>query len=136
MRTENGMHALRLAAMAETDISFAEYLEGHLAERAWEVSDLAARAGMSPSVIFRYKRGQRPDLKNSRTLAHALGRPLLEVLVVAGLLTPDEAGAHVSTPASPASLSSAELGREVQRRLDQLDQLTGHNTERTPRTGE
>ncbi len=98
-------------------IDFATYIEGHLARRGWEVSDLAARAGLSPSVIHRWRKGYRPNLDNARLVAKALGVPILEVLLAAGQLTPDEAGATVAAPSPIAELTNAELLRELERRL-------------------
>ncbi|MEV5538514.1 helix-turn-helix transcriptional regulator [Saccharopolyspora shandongensis] len=105
--------------MSETPAvqDWAIYMDTQLAERGWEVRDLAAAADLSPSVVFRWKHGFPPNLKNARAAAGALGVPLLEIMVVSGLMTPAEAGATVSVPPGLSDIPDDELVDEMRRRL-------------------
>jgi transcriptional regulator with XRE-family HTH domain len=92
-----------------------------LAARDWSVTDLANSSGLNRSGIQRWKAGTlRPDVDNARRLAEAFGRPLLEVLVAADILTEEEAKLQASIP-DPASLSNQQLLLEVGRRLDGVE---------------
>lgn len=117
------MHAIRLGCMRETDDvqDWATYIDTHLAQRGWEVRELAAAADISPSVVFRWRNGSPPNIKNARAAARALGVPLLEILVVAGIITPDEARASVTAPTGLSGVSDDELVAELQRRLRRAD---------------
>jgi hypothetical protein len=68
-------------------------------------------------VIQRWKSGAlRPDIDNARRLADALGRPLLEVLVAAEIVTEDEV--HLCTnEADPSTLTNEQLLVEIGRRM-------------------
>ncbi|GAA2773061.1 helix-turn-helix transcriptional regulator [Saccharopolyspora taberi] len=109
--------------MRDTDDvqDWATYIADHLGRRGWEVRDLAAAADISPSVVFRWKNGQVPNIKNARAAAKVLGVPLLEILVVAGIITPEEARASVTAPAGLSGVSDDELVAEMHRRLRRTD---------------
>ncbi|MFI0467443.1 helix-turn-helix domain-containing protein [Saccharopolyspora sp. 5N102] len=107
----------------EGDSGFVEYLERHLAERGWTVYDFCEHSGLKPSVVFRWRRGYRPDIGNSRIMAKALGVPLLEVLVKAGRLTAAEACADVRIAPELSEVPTSVLLREVSARLKRLEKL-------------
>jgi transcriptional regulator with XRE-family HTH domain len=94
------------------------WMTDQLAARDWGVTDLANASGLNRSGIQRWKAGTlRPDVDNARRLADAFGRPLLEVLVVADILTEEEAKLRTTT-ADPAALSNEQILVELSRRLD------------------
>ncbi len=103
------------------DSDFVEYLERHLAERGWTVHDFCEHSGLRPSVVFRWRKGYRPDIGNARIMARALGVPLLEVLVKAGRLSADEAGAEVRIAPELDSVPTQVLLREVSARVEVLE---------------
>lgn len=97
---------------------FAAWLNHYLDKRGWTVSDLAKNAGLDRSGIQRWKSGQlRPNLDNARALADVFHRPLLEVLVAAEILTPDEAAEQPTAPPDLTTLSEDQLLAEVRRRM-------------------
>ncbi|TDD85081.1 XRE family transcriptional regulator [Saccharopolyspora karakumensis] len=106
------------------DSDFVEYLERHLAERGWTVHDFCEHSGLRPSVVFRWRKGYRPDIGNARIMARALGVPLLEVLVKAGRLSADEAGAEVRIVPELDSVPTQVLLREVSARVEKLERST------------
>ncbi|WP_461154740.1 helix-turn-helix domain-containing protein [Saccharopolyspora tripterygii] len=110
------------------DSDFVEYLERHLAERGWTVHDFCEHSGLKPSVVFRWRKGYRPDIGNARIMARSLGVPLLEVLVKAGRLSPAEAGAEVRLIPELDSVPTQVLLREVSARVQRLERSaeSGH----------
>ncbi|GLZ34835.1 hypothetical protein Lesp02_70220 [Lentzea sp. NBRC 105346] len=97
--------------------TFGPYLKGHMDRKGWNITQLGLEAGVSQAIISRWISGQTtPSVENLRPVAHAIGRPLLEVVVAAGILTPEEAKAKVVH--SPAgTLSDEQLLAEVERRI-------------------
>lgn len=100
----------------ETTTSFADYLRAELDKRGLTIADVARMTGVSHPVISRWLGGQVPSVENSRLLANAFGRPLLEVLVAAGHLWPDEVQHRVESPIL-ADRTDEELLYEVRRRM-------------------
>ena len=99
--------------------SFGEYLQRQIDHRddLSTVSDLARVTGIPQANLSRWMRGQSmPNAANFRELAEALGRPVLEVIVAAGLVTPEEVGRPLTAPSLDA-LSDDELLRELRHRL-------------------
>lgn len=95
------------------------WLDEQLAAREWGVSDLANHSGLNRSGIQRWKAGtHRPDIDNARILADAFGRPLLELLVAADYLTPEEARQRVAARVDPSVLTNRQLLSEIERRLN------------------
>ncbi|MEU5845952.1 helix-turn-helix domain-containing protein [Saccharopolyspora shandongensis] len=107
---------------------FVEYLERHLAERGWTVHDFCEHSGLKPSVVFRWRKGYRPDIGNARIMAKALGVPLLEVLVKAGRLTAAEANADVRIAPELSEVPVAVLMRELAVRVARLESDEGSRT--------
>lgn len=97
--------------------TFIRWFEQQLDQRGWSVPDLCENSELRPSVVFRWRRGYRPDIGNGRHLAHAFGVPLLEVLVKAGRLTPEEANANVTMNPNLSEVSTAALLHELLRRV-------------------
>jgi len=93
------------------------WLQRHLDERGWTPSDLARHAKINRSIISRWREGAQPEVPTARALAVALGRPLLEVLVAAELITPEEAGVTEVTVVTVAQMSDGELLAELAARL-------------------
>jgi len=93
------------------------WVQRHLDERGWTSSDLARHAKINRSIIGRWRDGAQPEVSTARALAVALGRPLLEVLVAAELLTAEEAGVTGVTVISVAQMSDGELLAELAARL-------------------
>ncbi|GLW91822.1 helix-turn-helix domain-containing protein [Actinokineospora globicatena] len=80
-------------------------------------TDLAKAAGVSQGNVSRYLRGEsRVSVENARLIATAIRRPLLEVLVAADILTPEEAHQQETAPGLD-SLDDRELLQELDRRL-------------------
>lgn len=97
--------------------AFGLYLQGHMTSHDMTATDLANATGVSQSIISRWISGAtKPSVENLRPVASVIGRPLLEVVVAAGILTPDEANAtFVHAPAT--ELSDDQLVAEVARRI-------------------
>ena len=93
------------------------WVQRHLDERGWTGSDLARHAGINRSIIGRWREGAQPEVPTARALAAALGHPLLEVLVAAELITPEEAGVTEVTVVTVAQMSDGELLAELAERL-------------------
>jgi transcriptional regulator with XRE-family HTH domain len=93
------------------------WVQRHLDERGWSQADLGRHAGINRSIIGRWRDGAQPEVSTARALAVTLGRPLLEVLVAAELLTPEEAGATDVRVVSVAQMSDRELLEELAARL-------------------
>lgn len=96
---------------------FVDWLGAQLDQHGWTHGDLARETGLSPSVIHRWRNGVvRPNVENARTLASVFHVPLLEVLIIADVITEDEAR-HVAPSKGPRDLSDEQLIRELKRRL-------------------
>lgn len=67
--------------------------------RGWKAR-LARDLGAYDSHVSRWTSGERiPDIDSCRALARVLGRPILEVLIAAGHIAPEEVG--LSQPPAP-----------------------------------
>lgn len=113
------MHASNMSLMNAIAGDLGTYLRAAIDRHdTWTtVRDLATASGVSESNLGRYIAGKTtPTLDNARALAVALHRPLLEILVAAGLLTPDEARQQVTVP-NLAAMGDDELLDELRARL-------------------
>lgn len=82
-------------------------------------AEIAAAAGVTASTVSRWGSGkQGVDAKAVITFARGYGRPVLEALVAAGLLTPAEAKERPTAAPSIDSLTDEQLLDEIRRRLD------------------
>lgn len=97
--------------------TFIRWFEQQLDQRGWNVPDLCENSELRPSVVFRWRRGYRPDIGNGRLLAQAFNVPLLEVLVKAGRLTADEANASLTMNPNLSEVSTTALLHELLRRV-------------------
>ncbi|PXY20356.1 helix-turn-helix domain-containing protein [Prauserella endophytica] len=103
------------------DQKFPAYLRSQLDRHRWSPADLSRASGLSASLISRWLHGETtPGVENARAVARAITRPLLEVLVAAGQLTPDEAG-QKANHVDLSSLTDDDLLAEVRRRLHSAD---------------
>lgn len=69
---------------------FVAYLNGLLALHRWNGSDLAARIEVDPSVVSKWRRGERvPNPFSCHLIADTFNLPLREVLIQAGHIEPD-----------------------------------------------
>ncbi|MEV0679845.1 helix-turn-helix transcriptional regulator [Actinosynnema sp. NPDC050436] len=103
-------------AEPENTPSWWEYLEENLARRGLTTGDLARGAGVDRSRLTDWKRGGKASLDSARSVAGLFGASPLEVMVAAGLLTPDEAELREARP-DPGRLSDEELIAELRRRM-------------------
>lgn len=83
-------------------------------EALWEAegatpTQWALRHGLSGPQLTRWKSGQTPGIEYFRRIADATGRPILDVLVGAEVLSSDEAGGYEVAPAASASAPISEL---------------------------
>lgn len=101
------------ACMSATD--WTAYLrQAMLAAGYTRNSELAAVAGVGNPALSRWLKGTVPDIENCRKLAEALRVPLLEILVVAGHLTPDEA-AMADRPKAPDVVVVDEIDQMIRK---------------------
>lgn len=105
--------------MSEAEQQWWFYVQRHLDERGWTPSDLSRAAGINRSIIGRWRDGAKPEVTTARALASALDRPVKEVLVASGLLTPDEADVTEVTVLTMGEISDDELVAELAARLRQ-----------------
>ncbi|CCH27965.1 helix-turn-helix transcriptional regulator [Actinosynnema sp. NPDC047251] len=105
------------------------YLEENLASRGLTTGDLARGAGVDRSRLSDWKRGGKASLESARAVASLFGAGPLEVMVAAGLLTPQEAKLREARP-DPARLSDEELVAELRRRMGRrpADRVDPKNT--------
>ncbi len=94
---------------------FGWYLRALMERHGFESdSDLEAASGVSASLISRYQSGEVvPTAQNLRRLAPHLGASMGQLMVEAGLATPEELGmvARASAAATPLDPSLAEAQR-------------------------
>lgn len=125
------MHARTLCYME----SFPDYLQMQLDRKQWTRADLSRASGLDQSLLGRWSRGDvAPAVDSARTFAATIGRPLLEVLVAAGLLTAAEAKQRADVPPDPAVLTDDQLLAEIRRRMASRDgqQLTREQMDADP----
>ncbi|MFF2309180.1 helix-turn-helix domain-containing protein [Streptomyces albidoflavus] len=101
---------------------FGRWLTGRLESLGYNLSGprsggrsaFAARAGISPSTVTRLLRGEMPtDTRILRTLAEAIDVPYPEVLVRAGVLTPDELAAVQRPTAPPGGITPEQAADQL-----------------------
>lgn len=103
----------------EDEAGWQLYLTRWMAQCDLSNADLSRATGIGESNISRWRRGisGAPDVESCRRLAHAIGRPMIEVLVACGHLSPSEAREIVpqTPPQMPPTLARLAV---VQRVLD------------------
>lgn len=86
-------------------------------EKNWDATRLAHAAGYSPSVISRWLSGEHlPSQDKLRATVDALNANIIEAMVAAGFIRPDEVHGPV-TLTDPDLLSDEEVVRQVLRRM-------------------
>jgi transcriptional regulator with XRE-family HTH domain len=110
--------------VAKTPPPFNEWLTKRMG--ATRPAELSRATGIPETNISRWLRGTAvPDLDNCRKLAHGLERPVLEVMVYAGHISPAEASLKELVPPSPiiTQMQTPE-GRVVATLTDRADAQT------------
>lgn len=111
------------------------FIQQALDARGWSGADFQRASGIDRSRLVAWRdSGALPSVDLSRKVAEALGAPLLEVLVAAEILTPEEARSSAASPADPVrSLPSHQLLAEIERRLASAEErLTREQAESNP----
>lgn len=109
---------------------FAAYLDRAIKAVDMSAADLARAMGVSDSVISKWLRGTVPTIENLRLLAPVLRVPPMELFVVAGHVTLEEAGLS-KAPAPPGPPATTEDAIRADPRLTErgkqilLDLLPG-----------
>ncbi|MGW1770671.1 helix-turn-helix domain-containing protein [Streptomyces sp. NPDC002104] len=100
-----------------TPATFAAWLREQLRLRGYPdhggQKKFSTDSGISTPTVSRLLRGEGlPDIRTLGTLAEALRVPLGEILVRAGVLTPDDLAA-ASRPLDPAGITPAQAAAEL-----------------------
>lgn len=85
--------------------------------------DIAVRAGVDQSHLSRWKNGYPPSVPFVIKVAEAYGRNVLEALVAAEIITPEQADLHEVRVTSLDEYSTRELLEEVLRRESRGSEL-------------
>lgn len=97
--------------------SWSDFLRVKMEEKNWDATRLAHAAGYSPSVISRWLSGEHlPSQDKLRATVDALNANIIEAMVAAGFIRPDEVHGPV-TLTDPDLLSDEEVVRQVLRRM-------------------
>ena len=97
--------------------SWSDFLRVKMEEKNWDATRLAHVAGYSPSVISRWLSGEHlPSQDKLRATVDALNANIIEAMVAAGFIRPDEVHGPV-TLTDPDLLSDEEVVRQVLRRM-------------------
>lgn len=97
--------------------NWSDFLRLKMEEKDWDAARLAQAAGYSPSVVSRWLSGEHlPSHDKLRATVDALGANILEAMLAAGFIRPDEIGATISAT-DPDLLSDEEILRQVQKRM-------------------
>lgn len=98
-------------------MTWADYLNRHAGSETGR--EVASKLGVTESNISRWRRGgQTPDVKYVVAFARAYGRPVLEALVEAEVITEEEAKARPRLAPDPDQLSDDDLLRILRDRLN------------------
>lgn len=84
-------------------------------EEEWEALGLTRgawcrKANLPDSTVYRWKSGHLPDMRSLQIVADTLGRPMIEVLLAAGIVNPDEVNGQWIAPRQPVTLDDALRG--------------------------
>ncbi|MDV6274308.1 helix-turn-helix transcriptional regulator [Rhodococcus erythropolis] len=97
--------------------SWSDFLRVKMEEKDWDATRLAQAAGYSPSVISRWLSGEHlPSQDKLRATVDALNANIIEAMVAAGFIRPEEVHGPV-TLTDPDLLSDEEVVRQVLRRM-------------------
>jgi hypothetical protein len=67
------------------------------------------KVGIPDATVLRWRDGIEPDMRSLKRIAEALERPLVDVLLAAEYITPDEVSGYVPQPRSYDLLEAIEL---------------------------
>lgn len=81
------------------------YLEQVWKEEATSGSSWCLKHGIRANTVYRWK-AMEPSMDMMKAVARGLGRSLLDVLIIAGYVSPEEANGHVPAP-RPVSVEAA-----------------------------
>lgn len=106
-----------------------QFVEGHLAARGWSGADFERASGINRARLVNWRNGSPPSVDLVRDVARcftvnppALRRAptndasIVHAFIAAGFATAEELG-EAPVPPDPRALSSAELVRELARRM-------------------
>ena len=96
-------------------MSWAEYLSKHTEGEVGRIT--AQRLDVTEPTVSRWKKGTAPDPRAVIAFARVYGRPVLEALVEADLISPAEAKVRPAAAPSLDSLTDQELVEEILRRM-------------------
>ncbi|MBB5956417.1 transcriptional regulator with XRE-family HTH domain [Saccharothrix tamanrassetensis] len=99
-----------------TSSTWWDFLMDNLRSRGLSTGDLARGAGVDRSRLSDWKRGGKASVESARAIAVLFDASPLEVMVAAGLITPNEAALRQARP-DPARLTDDELVAELRKRL-------------------
>lgn len=107
-------------------MTWRQYLETLTAGES--ASAVARRIGVDQSTVSRWRRGTTGGVTAERAaeLARAYGRPVLEALVAAGFLSPDEAGTAPAPRPTLEPFSDHDLAAALEGRLRERSDLEAH----------
>lgn len=102
------------------DATFWDYV-AWVAEGQSQV-EIASKVGVDKATVWRWKdRRAKTDGATAIAFARAYGRPVLEALVAAGLITQAESEVRVvHVPVDPSTMSPDELQAELVRHVEEL----------------
>lgn len=116
------MNAVTLICVAGT--GWGDWLRDQLAERGWIAADLIRHSDeqISSSQTTRWlNKGQSPTFESVRAVCTVLGVRVIDGLLAAGLLSPEDIGATVITrPRTLTETPNRELAAEFVRRLTEV----------------
>jgi hypothetical protein len=91
--------------MRNSDSALYDWLERYWAANGLSPSGWSKLVGLSPSTVLRWAHSD-PDISSLRAIAQATGMTMIELLVIAEIITPDEANGIVPRePLEPAPYS-------------------------------
>lgn len=94
------------------------YIVENLADRDLDTGDMVRALGVHRSRLTDWRRGKSMTIDTARAMAKFFDKPLLELLVVGGVISPAEAVME-GAPRQLADYSAKALVAEVQRRLQE-----------------
>lgn len=109
---------------------YVDVLRGDQSVRKW-----ADSRGIDHASISRWRSGDKPLISTLREFAIAIGRPLTEILIVAGYATPEDFGGVEPPAPRPPSVAEAidydpTLGPHVKLALHNILEMAGAMTPR------
>lgn len=111
--------------MGESGSTWQVWVTRQMTRHGWTTqADVVRSSTLTKSAVSQWldpEREQRPSVENCRKAAEAFGTPILEALVAAGHLTPEEARATYAAPTSIEDFATLELVAALQRRVEEYE---------------